>query len=996
MECPLMKKSGQQETRRGKVVRKKMAASTHSHSHSHSPLAPHESHPILSTRSSATASPPLRSRHSTRSFTSLAPSDSRSNHPKGLHSGIKQQNQYSQSRISFKPDPFKRSPGQLDEHSRFISSKLSIPSGTRPEDIDLLAIDDPDDLFLNFTIREIRSIEQRARSDADQKREDLRQMVGERYRDLLSAADSIVRMKNSSQNLLERLNHARLESNRNRLISNAQLAGNSHTTSITGSSQLSYILATLLRLLLDLSEHIWRSLEQEDFLTASRYESLGRIISNELTSGTWDESGETEPREVLEMFPIVERQSEALAQLGPQISSRAKLFLRKWQAKNHATMEALAAIILLDTTGLLDSLQLLLQLRKTAFTSLITRLNGSWTELVKSAVNLLLATLENVQQIFLKGELTALLKAVQDGSSKEKHLKPLLSLLPNAHQLMHHIPQSIVNFCPFVAALAGSEHIQAHSITQSWFQSCQLELISYIDKKLNQVHSTQTLVEFRLNLGEMISGSDGPFQPTIAQFGKSILVSLDRRFYELYQTRLDQLRNDIIESLKPRDGGKTRKDIKRENQIFDKKLPVLEPNDPTKFPKYLRSIQNRIEGKFIEEDEDHDHNNRHTPSTEGIVTKLERVGKLLKEDFHLWEENRGPLISEGSQQRSRYLDLGSQFVERCLREIELILQQGMEKSNIENELSVGDLAVQILSTRNSFMVDLSLSQQAQDSHKMPVQSEFIHRFQAGLNHILFLSSTHWAEALVEQSVLLFQSSHLKLAQNSHYFILDSLDDDSELVTRPSEALSQSLELISSSTITELGVHRLKAQQSRLVDALMSGFVLGILNDQLLDFVSRSKLDRSRNQRLLDSLLFDLLFLSDLFLGPRQLSPPSQSEDPQTYALNDARKAINKMTNLILEHEGKEESEKKLTMTRDLVRQFKATITRLWWPIIIAEAPGETLPKKSGLDEDGDGPPGSTLLHTPATAPLVDLKKLHKYAGLRCVKPGNRFTLLSVQ
>jgi len=302
-----------------------------------SPSASHDQTAnIPSSTGSPTPSPPLRSRHSTRSFTSLAPSDSRSNyphpHPKGLSSNQSKQRKpshYNRSTRSFRLDPFKRSPIQLDDNTHSISSKLSIPSGARPEDIDLLAIDHPDDLFLNFTIREIRSIEQRARADADQKREDLRQMVGERYRDLLSAADSIVRMKNSSENLLERLEHARLESNRNRLTSKAQVAGKYHTRSITRSSQLSYILATLVRLLFDLSEHIWRSLEQEDFLTASRYQSLGRIISNELTSGSWDESGETEPREVIEMFPIVERQSETLGQLGPQISSRARLFFEK-------------------------------------------------------------------------------------------------------------------------------------------------------------------------------------------------------------------------------------------------------------------------------------------------------------------------------------------------------------------------------------------------------------------------------------------------------------------------------------------------------------------------------------------------------------------------------------------------------------------------------------------------------------------------------------------
>jgi len=835
-------------------------------------------------------------------------------------------------------------------------------------------------------------------------------MVGERYRDLLSAADSIVRMKNSSENLLERLEHARLESNRNRLTSKAQVAGKYHTRSITRSSQLSYILATLVRLLFDLSEHIWRSLEQEDFLTASRYQSLGRIISNELTSGSWDESGETEPREVIEMFPIVERQSETLGQLGPQISSRARLFLRKWEAKDQGTMEALAAVILLDTTSLLDSLELLLQIRKTAFNSLIARLNGSWIEIVKSAVKLLLATLENIHQIFLKGELTALLKAVQDGSSKENQLKPLLSLLPNAHQLMHFIPRSITNFCPFVAALAESEDLQARPITESWFQGCQLELISYIDKKLKQVQSTQILVELRQNLWEMIDEPGGPFRTTIERFGKDVLVSLNKRFYELCHTRLDNLKIEIIECLKQNDTGKTREDIKREDPIFDRKLPTLDPNDPTTFPKYLRSIQNRIEGKLVEEDEDDNHEKPHSGSTEGIVNRMEWVGKLLQEDFNVWEKDRGSLRSEGTdtiEQTNKYLDLGSQFVGACLNEIREILNHEIEQSKIEQELRVGDLAFQILSTRKSFMMNLSL-QHGKDPDKVQIQSQFIQDFQAGLKHILVLSSRHWAQSVVRQAVLLFRSSF----HNSYY----STVDESGSVTRPSEAMFRSLDYMSKSTMSSLGAHRIRIQQASLLETLVDSFILGILDEEFLDFVTKSKLDHEpNNQPPLDSILFDLTFLIQLFFGPRPSPQPSSiqsSHDSIQSSANVAREAINKVIDIILENEGEEgRRSKKERETSDHVRRFIATMVRLWWPIIpmVSEDwdrdAGEK--KGSGGGKDADGGVGAAQgrggpmdpisgVSSQPSPPLQDLNKMPKFAGLRCVKPGNRFALLSIQ
>ena len=45
--------------------------------------------------------------------------------------------------------------------------------------------EDPDNLFTGRSIEEIGAIEKKIRSDIERKREELRQMVGERYRDLI-------------------------------------------------------------------------------------------------------------------------------------------------------------------------------------------------------------------------------------------------------------------------------------------------------------------------------------------------------------------------------------------------------------------------------------------------------------------------------------------------------------------------------------------------------------------------------------------------------------------------------------------------------------------------------------------------------------------------------------------------------------------------------------------------------------------------------------------
>ena len=54
---------------------------------------------------------------------------------------------------------------------------------------------DLDSLFTTHTIDEIEKLSQGLKHDIDQKREELRTMVGESYRDLMDAADTIAQMK---------------------------------------------------------------------------------------------------------------------------------------------------------------------------------------------------------------------------------------------------------------------------------------------------------------------------------------------------------------------------------------------------------------------------------------------------------------------------------------------------------------------------------------------------------------------------------------------------------------------------------------------------------------------------------------------------------------------------------------------------------------------------------------------------------------------------------
>lgn len=130
------------------------------------------------------------------------------------------------------------------------------------------------------------------------------------------------------------------------------------------SGHTPYSVATLVKLLLDCPEHIWRCIERQDYLSAARLDSIGRAVYRELVSagkrkatpartrrrppmaqeddedsGGYDsDEEEDDASDLLAAFPLVEQQFDTLDGLAPQISSRASLHLRAWEVSSSVSI----------------------------------------------------------------------------------------------------------------------------------------------------------------------------------------------------------------------------------------------------------------------------------------------------------------------------------------------------------------------------------------------------------------------------------------------------------------------------------------------------------------------------------------------------------------------------------------------------------------------------------------------------------------------------------
>ncbi|CAE6458481.1 unnamed protein product [Rhizoctonia solani] len=194
---------------------------------------------------------------------------------------------------------------------------------------------DPDEMFVRYSVAEIRAIRSRLLLDADGKREELRQMVGERYRDLLHASTAITNMAGTSERVVATLVDMREscagillldESPRNRHRS----IPNGKSTKAQEDAHLKTLqtLSAHLKLLLDSPEHLWRWLEKKQFLHAAWLFLLARTVYRKLSKSSEDDESEEEEVmsgdinwsrhgiDVMEQFPVASKQWEAIGYSG--------------------------------------------------------------------------------------------------------------------------------------------------------------------------------------------------------------------------------------------------------------------------------------------------------------------------------------------------------------------------------------------------------------------------------------------------------------------------------------------------------------------------------------------------------------------------------------------------------------------------------------------------------------------------------------------------------
>ncbi|KAI8118237.1 Conserved oligomeric Golgi complex subunit 1 [Lucilia cuprina] len=484
-----------------------------------------------------------------------------------------------------------------------------------------------DTLFEQHSVVEIDSVHKKIQEVVENKREELRTMVGERYRDLLKAADTITAMQDSTKALITQVDNI----NGNcKNLNEQQLLGFKMETDSAGelknrnaNKQLNNYFSTMIqiKLLTSLPELIWSQLDREHYYAATEL----FIFSRHISTGLQLDSNNP----IMQKLPVAKKQWEIIKPFHMTIKQQVMLALERENLGAELTIDCILSLLQLERCTLESALKTFLNLRCTAFLNCLNADSGRVKERILSSLRVLNDSLDMVAKCFMdKSPLFTKLAEYSESSAP-----PTILRMDNDDvQFAHLLPDIITNFKPkFDAFTLNNEAVrlsleQFLSDTQR-IASNQLKQLFDLVTHMNSIQEIKTEannLKKQLNLNALTT----QFQLT---------QSLD--FYELRYVPLinQRIRNIINDSWL-----KTIKDIStnlencvKQPEIVNIKNYSLWQEFPTDLPKSLdQALNDDLKMKKL-----HMKSKGYNDEIIKIVTKFdENLADIIKEMNVLLEE----------------------------------------------------------------------------------------------------------------------------------------------------------------------------------------------------------------------------------------------------------------------------------------------------------------------------------------------------------------------
>ncbi|KAG2044453.1 hypothetical protein BDR03DRAFT_849416 [Suillus americanus] len=458
---------------------------------------------------------------------------------------------------------------------------------------------DPDELFAKCTIPEVRAKQVQLRSDAEAKQEELRVMVGERYRDLLQASTSIISMSKSAKRV-----QMAFQETKDAIASRQQPSREDRTSNVGKEDshlQTLQVLSAHIKLLLDAPEHLWRLIEREKYFHATWLFMLARVVHRALSrdddqdEDNWLNQGVN----VAEQFPLIQRQWETISHFRSQIVHRATLSLRTHEKSPEDTCATILTLHILESRPLTDTLTTYLSQRTRTVHTLVSKnsiimttaipngvptpqTNGHPLGASKLAQSKRISPNDRLQEV--KSSLLILVEVIsrtvncaRNVFQSQRHTQPALAIraleqmhtespavsdpeatLPSELALSTQtilsglpsssyftlLPAGIRSYKPYVELSSASSSVSGHFLEdklQTWFdQSCSI-LQDSLDRRLLELDSVKSIWNVRSSLRKWLPTSG---------LVKTEQTALDTLFEEAVRKRVTAIWTDTIHGAK--------------------------------------------------------------------------------------------------------------------------------------------------------------------------------------------------------------------------------------------------------------------------------------------------------------------------------------------------------------------------------------------------------------------------------------------------------------
>ncbi|GFR44388.1 hypothetical protein Agub_g5608 [Astrephomene gubernaculifera] len=219
-------------------------------------------------------------------------------------------------------------------------------------------------LFTTKTITEIREIEVRTRKDIEQKKLQLRNLVGDSYRDLIDSADKILAISNNTTTILTNIRSIQesFTSLAHNFTSSDALL-NEKRDSLTKHEEL-YAVGSRVKYLIDTPELIWGCLDAAHYLDAARRFLRAQHV-HELLPTAFAPA-------VLDKFPLLKHHWPTVTKFKKQVVDAVGGALsRERQLPTELAADMLAALASLREMDAASSMQVFLSSRRTLIAQIV-------------------------------------------------------------------------------------------------------------------------------------------------------------------------------------------------------------------------------------------------------------------------------------------------------------------------------------------------------------------------------------------------------------------------------------------------------------------------------------------------------------------------------------------------------------------------------------------------------------------------------------------------